>query len=261
MVRAVEIRVDAKNVAISFLWAAAVLTAIHGALISFSFDLGHHELFGLLDFFDLDIEGNVPSLYSAVAVLFCSALLALITHVNWYKSDGKRFYWLGLTILFLFLAVDEGTAIHEQVGTFLERYMNARGALYFLWVIPYGVLTLVVGLAYSKFVWELPKDTRLRFITAGVIFLVGALGIEMLGAREADLHGTNTITYCLLFTFEEMLEMLGIILFIYALLTHLHDLNCRSLPLKKLACYDFALNELRSDRLDLDQAMNAQWNC
>ena len=61
--------------------------------------------------------------------------------------DGKRFYWLGLTILFLFLAIDEGTAIHEEIGTFLERYMNAKGALYFLWVVPYGVATLVFALA------------------------------------------------------------------------------------------------------------------
>ena len=216
-----ELRVDPKNVAIAFLSVAAVLTIINSGLLFLSFYLGDDELFGLLDFFDLDIEGNVPSLYSAVAVLFCSVLLALITHVNWYKSDGRRFYWLGLTILFLFLAVDEGTAIHEQIGTFLERYMDAQGALYFLWVVPYGVVTLVLGLAYSRFVWELPKDTRLRFVTAGVIFLVGALGIEMLGAREADLHGSYTITYCVLFTVEEMLEMLGIILFIYALLTHL----------------------------------------
>ena len=184
-----ELRVDPKNVAIAFLSVAAVLTIINSVLLFLSFYLGDDELFGLLDFFDLDIEGNVPSLYSAVAVLFCSVLLALITHVNWHKSDGRRFYWLGLTILFVFLAVDEGTAIHEQIGTFLERYMDAEGALYFLWVVPYGVVTLVLGLAYSRFVWELPKDTRLRFVTAGVIFLVGALGIEMLGAREADLHG------------------------------------------------------------------------
>ena len=53
------------------------------------------------------------------------------------------------------------------------------------------------------------------------MFLIGALGVEMLGAREADLHGHSTITYCVLFTVEEMLEMLGIILFIYALLRHL----------------------------------------
>ena len=216
-----EIKVDPKQVAVAFLWVAAVLTVINSVLLFFYFYLGDDELFGLIDLFDFAIEGNVPTLYSAVSIMFCSALLALITHANWHRPDGKRFYWLGLTILFLFLAIDEGAAIHEAVGTFLERYMDARGALYFLWVVPYGIATLVLALAYAKFVWELPKDTRVRFVTAGVIFLTGALGIEMLGAREAHLHGTETVVYCLLYSLEEMLEMLGIILFIYALLSHL----------------------------------------
>lgn len=216
-----EIKVEPKQVAVAFLWVAAVLTVINSVLLFFYFYLGDDELFGLIDLFDFAIEGNVPTLYSAVSMLFCSALLALITHANWHKSDGKRFYWLGLTIVFFFLAIDEGTAIHEAVGTFMERYMHARGALYFLWVVPYGVATLVFALAYSKFVWGLPRDTRARFVAAGVIFLTGALGIEMLGAREADLHGYTTVTYCLLYSLEEMLEMLGIILFIYALLSHL----------------------------------------
>ena len=95
------------------------------------------------------------------------------------------------------------------------------GPLHFPWVVPYGIATLVLALAYAKFVWELPKDTRARFVTAGVTFLTDALGIEMLGAREADLHDTTTVTYCLLYSLEEVLEMLGIILFIYALLSHL----------------------------------------
>ena len=77
--------------------------------------------------------------------------------------------------------------------------------------------------ATRKFHFLIPhnSDTRVRFVTAGVIFLTGALGIEMLGAREADLYDTTTVTYCLLYSLEEMLEMLGIILFIYALLSHL----------------------------------------
>ena len=216
-----EIKVDPKQVATAFLWVAAVLAIINSVLLFFNFYLGDDELFGLSDMFDFDHEGNVPTLYSAVAMLFCSALLALITHANWHRLDGKRMYWLGLTILFLFLAIDEGAAIHEKVGTFLERYMNATGALYFLWVVPYGVATLIFGLAFLKFVWELPKDTRARFVVAGVIFLTGALGIEMFGAREADLHGYYTVTYSVLYSLEEMLEMLGIILFIYALLSHL----------------------------------------
>ena len=66
-------------------------------------------------------------------------------------------------------------------------------------IVPYGVATLVLALAYARFVRELPKDTRARFVTAGVIFLTGALGNEMPGAREADLHGTETVVYCLLF--------------------------------------------------------------
>ncbi len=102
---------------------------------------------------------------------------------------------------------------------------DARGALYFLWVVPYGVATVVIGLAYLKFVWALPKRTRLHFIMAGVIFLTGALGVEMLGAREADLYGYDTVIYCFLYSVEEMLEMLGVVLFIYALLSYLAQLQ------------------------------------
>ncbi len=216
-----EIKVDPKQVAIAFLWVAAVLTLINSVLLFFYFYLDDDELFGLIDLFDFAIEGNIPTLYAAVAILFCSALLALITHANWHRPDGRRFYWLGLTILFLFLTIDEGAAIHEAVGSYFERYLFAEGFLYFMWVVPYGIATVVLGLVFLKFVWELPKNTRVRFIVAGVIFLTGVLGIEMLGAREADLHGTETVAYCILYSLEEMLEMLGIILFIYALLSHL----------------------------------------
>ena len=87
--------------------------------------------------------------------------------------------------------------------------------------MPYGIATLVFTLAFLKFVWELPRDSRARFFAAGIIFLSGALGIEMFGAREAELHGYYTVTYSVLYSLEEMLEMLGIILFIYALLSHL----------------------------------------
>ena len=40
----------------------------------------------------------------------------------------------------------------------------------------------------------------------------------MLGGREADLHGYDSITYCILYTIEEFLEMIGIVILIYALL-------------------------------------------
>ncbi len=45
-------------------------------MLFFNIYLGDDEPFGLIDLFDFDIEGNIPTLYSAVSVLFCSALHA-----------------------------------------------------------------------------------------------------------------------------------------------------------------------------------------
>lgn len=42
-----------------------------------------------------------------------------------------------------------------------------------------------------------------------------------LGLACLDQHGVYTIKYCLLYTVKELFEMLGIVLFIYALLDYI----------------------------------------
>ncbi len=216
-----EFTIQPKRVALAFFWVVMALTLIHSMVLFFYFYLPDDEVFGLVDIFDFDIEGNVPTLYSSVAILFCAALLAIIARSNWKKRDHWRMYWLGLAVLFLFLAVDEGVALHEYLSNIFEEFMEAEGLLYFLWVVPYGIATIIVGLIYLRFVLHLPQSTKRLFIAAGLIFLTGAVGIEMLSAQEVDRHSTYTITYCLLYTVEEIFEMLGIVLFIYALLSYI----------------------------------------
>jgi len=218
-----QLRFEPKQLAVTLLWIVSVLTVIHIVVLFFYYYLEDDEVFGLVDLFDFDIEGNFPTFYSAVAILLAAGLLALITRANWHKENGHRFYWLVLTCVFIFLAFDEATAIHEMIGDFFERYMDASGFFYFMWVVPYGIATGVLGVFFLKFVLTLPAQTRNRFIAAGTIFLSGAIGLEIFGAREADLYGTGTITYGVLYTFEEIFEMLGIVLFIYALSCHLTD--------------------------------------
>jgi hypothetical protein len=216
-----EIRVEPKKLASTLLWIIAILTVIHSVVLFLYFYWEDDYVFGLVDLFDFDIEGNFPTFYSAVAMLLATGLLALITHANWNRENGHRIYWLLLTGIMLFLTFDEATAIHETIGSYFEEFMDASGFLYFMWVVPYGVAVGLLGLFFLKFVFALPAQTRNRFIAAGIIFLSGAMGLEVFGAREADLNGTETITYCVLYTFEELLEMLGIVLFIYALACHL----------------------------------------
>ena len=59
------------------------------------------------------------------------------------------------------------------------------------------------------------------FITSGAIFVLGAIGFEMLSGWQAEVSGKRTYLYMIFYTCEEALEMTGIAIFIYALLSHI----------------------------------------
>lgn len=53
---------------------------------------------------------------------------------------------------------------------------------------------------------------------AAVVFVFGAAGLDILSAKEAYENGTTTIYYSVVYTIEELLEMIGLVLFTGALL-------------------------------------------
>jgi hypothetical protein len=58
-------------------------------------------------------------------------------------------------------------------------------------------------------------------VLAGLVFVGGAVGLEALGGWYVDRFGREEPGYGLLVTVEELLEMLGVAAFIYAVLRHL----------------------------------------
>ena len=64
--------------------------------------------------------------------------------------------------------------------------------------------------------------TRWLFLTAGLIYVVGVLGLELVGGRQLDLTGEQrTVMYVALGAVEELLEMVGIVVFMYALMSYI----------------------------------------
>jgi hypothetical protein len=216
-----QLTLEAKLVALRLFKLVLALVVLNCIGLYVYFYGPRDEFIDLIYLFDLDTEGNIPTLYSAFAIFFSASLLWVIAQLPRRERDGNRRYWLGLSFLMAFLALDEGARIHENLSDILEDYIEAEGFLYFLWVIPYGLAVLAIGAYFLRFVLALPAQTRKLFIASGVIFLSGAIGIEVFGARAADLYGTTSFTYCVLYTFEEFFEMTGIVLFIYGLLTHI----------------------------------------
>jgi hypothetical protein len=69
----------------------------------------------------------------------------------------------------------------------------------------------------------LPQRTLSLFVISGTIYVLGALGFELISGFEATIHSQNTILYAILSTSEEVLEMLGIALFNYSLLEYISE--------------------------------------
>jgi hypothetical protein len=54
-----------------------------------------------------------------------------------------------------------------------------------------------------------------------MLYIGGALGLEMLGSYYAELEGQQHLTYALLTILEEAMEMMGTVVFIYGLLFYI----------------------------------------
>lgn len=171
--------------------------------------------------FDVNTEVNLPSLYSTIALLACALILFLIHYIE----NGKwvRFgYWSLLGMVFLFLAIDENISLHEKIIGPIRSQFNLAGVLYYAWIVPYFLAVSLLGLYYIPFLLKLPLKVLYHFILAFLLFMGGAVGMEMLGGRHNSLYGQDA-TLVLYYSIEEFLEMLGVAVFIKGLLLYILD--------------------------------------
>lgn len=169
---------------------------------------------------DVDKEASIPQWLSASVLLLCSVLLAAIVSEMRKVDTGKIFGWGVLLIVFVFLSLDETVSVHEKLIEPLRSSLDTGGPFYFAWVIPGWLLVMILGLTYSRFLFDLPAKIRRLFIAAGSVYILGALVMEMLSGAQMDLHGEWNLTYVAIATTEEFLEMTGAVLFLYALMVY-----------------------------------------
>lgn len=171
--------------------------------------------------FSVNSERNIPTAYSTLALLFCSFLLGTIAYIKNLDSCRYKNHWKALSFIFLYISIDEAGQLHEKLVQPMRTMLNATGILYFTWVVPVGILVVIFLLSYIKFLFHLPVHTRKLFVAATVIYIGGALGMELVGAYQASVAGEDNIPYKIIVTVEESLEMLGIVVFIHALTSYI----------------------------------------
>jgi hypothetical protein len=197
------------------------LAALVGQISKYIF--GHDYLLGFVPLFDLSEDVSIPTWYASFTLLFSSFLLLLIGINKRRDKEPFSTHWIIMAAIFLLLSIDETARIHETLGDVLttRSVTHTKGYFYYSWVL-FGIAAVsVFVLAYIKFIFHLPFKTAIQFIVSGAIYVGGALFIEMLNGNYDELYGHNNLTYQLSTIFEEFMEMVGIVLFIYAISSYM----------------------------------------
>ena len=174
-----------------------------------------------LESLDFNAEHNLPTLCASLNLLLAGLLLFHIGRTK-AREDYRR-AWLVLGIIFCFLALDEWYMIHDGRLKDYRHVFWDYDHLYFVWVLLYGPLLVLFGVAYLKFFLHLPGRYQWLFAISGGLFVFGALGMEIIGAPAAKHGDRENPLYLVYTTIEESLEFIAIILFNYTLMAYIGE--------------------------------------
>ncbi len=213
---------------LGFIVTLLVSASIAGHIIKFT--TGNNYIHGFVVIFDVNREYNIPAGFSAVILLIAAFLLSTIAVFKKRKGAPYALHWIILAVIFMYLSIDEAVCIHERFNPSARDMFGTGWLPYYAWVIPGSAFVLFFALSYFRFLLHLPMKSRRLFSIAAILYIGGALGIEIAGYHYVALYGPNNLTYNMIGTVEETLEMVGIILFIYALLDYI-SLNVQEIRL------------------------------
>ena len=183
---------------------------------------GHTRSSGLIRLLDVDVETSIPTWFSSAILLVSAALLAAIGSIT-RSRGGSALPWYGLAIIFVGLSSDETAVIHEMAHGLIAMTVDFDNPLKTFWVYPYAAFAIAVLVVYWRFLFGLPARTRRLFLVAGGLYVIGALGGEVVSVQFWKPEETQSFAFVAVSVVEELLEMLGVIVFIHTLLEYLRD--------------------------------------
>ncbi len=221
-----RITLNSRNIVILLSTITILLLVAHLVTIAmpYIFEGFEHGLVRLLfSLFFLDGEGNVPAIFSTWLFLLNAVIFLIVWKAACLSGDSHKI-WLFLSSVFVFLAFDESISIHERLINPLRQALGATGIFYYAWIIPYGIGVGLVSIFAIPVFWRMQKRIRFWFGLSAATYLVATIGLEMISGKYlVMMNEQKDIVWIFMVTLEESLEMVGLIILVYAQLLLLRD--------------------------------------
>lgn len=203
----------------------AVLLTMHSAALFVAYGLGYDVAMGFVPAFHMDWERNVPTYASTILLLSCGILAVLQPRLR--AADARSaLAWNAIAVAFVLLSADEAFRLHELVSDLVKSSLTSDWVPMFAWVVPYGLALLILTGIFLPWFARLDRSSQVRFALAAALYIGGALGMELVSSfyfesLDPDREKFRTLTGGLLGTVEESLELIGVSVFLHALVRRL----------------------------------------
>lgn len=220
------VAVDSRRLTATLLRIAVAITVLGTIVSTAKLEKGYYQQDNDLGGrFELHTEGSLAVWFSTLVLV--ASVPVLVIFARRAKQIGERrdcYAWAGLAVLFALFSLDELASFHEYAAVVVDHDFLGFYAGY-NWLV-FGILFVpVLAIVYGPFAFRLDDPLRLRLVLGAAIFFGGAVGMEAFNANTASTIGDENYRYLLGTSVEELMEMCGAIVVLFALVDHLGRLG------------------------------------
>jgi hypothetical protein len=160
-------------------------------------------------------EGNLWAWYSSIMLALLGIMFGIMAGLS-PRRGGRRGAYVSMGVVAVALSIDESTQVHENFGLITSELD---------WLLPYAYDWIIIGIPIAIVVGALLLWTarridpalRTRLIIAGVVYFLGAVGMETATAAiyysfDLDTNFSAVILHEVVMGLEESLEFAGVLI-------------------------------------------------
>lgn len=182
--------------------------------------------------FDLNDHITISTWYALVLFLIAAAFTGFIAWDHTERRQPYARHWGYLTIVFVLMCINEFTNLHNRILTGVgDSLGGGDGVFLYAWIIPGLMIVAGFALFFLLFFIRLPSTPRNGIVGGLVLFVVGAVGIEMITGWLLTNYDVAEWLFRLIYNVEELTEKIGMCVVIWGLAHYIRDHTAISIHL------------------------------